>query len=76
MSGDLDGLYAQTALLGLGAMVGAQIGARLSARVHGVVIMRTLAGSLLLVGVRLGVSRGEAGNEKTLPWLLAGGAHS
>jgi uncharacterized membrane protein YfcA len=55
LSGDLEGLYGQTALLGLGAIVGAQIGARLSARVHGLVIVRILAASLLLVGVRLGV---------------------
>ena len=52
-SGDLDGLYGQTALLGVGAIIGAQIGARLSTRVQGVVIIRVLAASLVFVGVRL-----------------------
>jgi uncharacterized protein len=51
--GDLDGLYGQAALLGLGAIVGAQFGARLSRRVHGVVIVRLLAASLIFVGLRL-----------------------
>ena len=55
VSGDLDGLYGETAILGAGAIVGAQIGARLSTRVHGVVIIRVLAISLMFVGVRLGV---------------------
>jgi uncharacterized membrane protein YfcA len=36
-----------------GAVVGAQIGARLSKRVHGRWIMRSLAGALALVGVRI-----------------------
>jgi uncharacterized membrane protein YfcA len=54
-SGDLDGLYGQTALLGIGAILGAQVGARLSTRVHGVVIVRLLALALLSVGIRLGL---------------------
>ncbi|MGE5295649.1 MAG: sulfite exporter TauE/SafE family protein [Solirubrobacterales bacterium] len=36
-----------------GAVVGAQIGARLSKRIHGRWIMRSLAGALALVGVRI-----------------------
>jgi len=55
VSGDLDGLYGETAILGAGAIVGAQIGARLSTRVHGVVIIRVLAISLMFVGARLGL---------------------
>jgi len=53
-SGDLDGLYGQTLLLGAGAIVGAQLGARLSTRVPGVVIVRALAVALAFVGLRLG----------------------
>ncbi len=54
-TGDLQDMLLQTALLGVGAIVGAQFGARLSARVHGVVIVRALAVSLAFVGVRLGL---------------------
>jgi len=53
-AGDLDGLYLQTIVIGLGAVAGAQIGARASTRVRGVVIVRVLAISLLFVGARLG----------------------
>ncbi len=53
-SGDLDGLALQTIVLGVGAVAGAQIGARISTRVHGVVIVRALAVSLVFVGLRLG----------------------
>lgn len=52
-AGDLAGLAGQTLLLGVGAVAGAQLGARLSSRVHGVVIVRVLAASLVFVGARL-----------------------
>ncbi len=55
LTGDLQGLLLQAALIGVGAIVGAQIGARLSARVHGIVIVRALAVSLAFVGLRLGI---------------------
>ena len=42
-------------LLAAGAIPGAQAGARLSARIHGTVILRALAGALVLVGIRLAV---------------------
>ncbi len=53
VAGDFDGLGSQTIILGVGAIVGAQLGARLSTRIHGVVIVRVLAISLIFVGVRL-----------------------
>jgi uncharacterized protein len=53
-AGDLGDFLGQTVLLGLGAVIGAQVGARLSTRVHGTVIVRILAASLLFVGLRLG----------------------
>lgn len=53
-AGDLTDFLGQTVLIGLGAVVGAQAGARLSQRVHGTVIVRILAASLLFVGLRLG----------------------
>lgn len=55
LTGDLQDLLLETALLGGGAIVGAQLGARLSARVHGHLIVRALAVSLAFVGVRLGI---------------------
>ncbi|HEY6959802.1 MAG TPA: sulfite exporter TauE/SafE family protein [Candidatus Limnocylindria bacterium] len=54
-AGDLAGLVGQTVVLGVGAVLGAQVGARLSSRVHGVLIVRILAVSLVFVGVRLGL---------------------
>lgn len=54
-SGDLDGLFVQTLVIGIGAVIGAQAGARLSTRIHGAVIVRVLAASLVFVGVRLAV---------------------
>lgn len=51
---DLAGLEKQTALIGLGAVIGAQLGARLSTRVHGLAIVRALAVGLAFVGLRLG----------------------
>jgi uncharacterized protein len=55
VAGDLVGLGGQALVLGLGAIAGAQLGARLSSRVHGIVIVRVLAVSLVFVGLRLGV---------------------
>lgn len=46
---------AQASLLAAGVIPGAQLGARLSQRVQGTVIIRALAGALVLVGVRLGL---------------------
>lgn len=53
VAGDLDGLLAQTAALGVGAILGAQVGARLSTRVGGVFIVRMLAAALVIVAARL-----------------------
>ncbi len=44
---------ARAVLIGAGTIPGAQIGARLSSRVRGGVIIRALAGGLVLVGARL-----------------------
>ncbi len=54
VAGDFGDLGGQAVLLGIGAIAGAQLGARISGRVHGVVIVRVLAVSLVFVGVRLG----------------------
>lgn len=43
----------QAALIAAGAIPGAQLGARLSHRLHGGMIIRALAGALILVGLRL-----------------------
>lgn len=43
----------QAVLIGLGAVPGAQVGAVLSHRLHGGIIIRALAGALILVGLRL-----------------------
>lgn len=48
-----DRSLAQAVLLGVGAIPGAQVGARLSHRLHGGIIIRALAGALVLVGLRL-----------------------
>ena len=45
----------QAILIALGAIPGAQVGARLSHRLGGPVIMRALAGALVLVAIRLGL---------------------
>lgn len=45
----------QAVLIGAGAIPGAQLGALLSHRIHGHMIIRALAGALILVGVRLGL---------------------
>jgi uncharacterized membrane protein YfcA len=48
-----DRTLAQAVLIGAGAIPGAQLGALLSHRVHGNLIIRALAGALMLVGARL-----------------------
>ena len=48
-----DRALGQAALIALGAIPGAQIGARLSRKIHGGMIIRVLAGALILVGFRL-----------------------
>ena len=48
-----DRSLAQAVLIGLGAIPGAQAGAILSRRLHGGLIIRALAGALILVGARL-----------------------
>jgi len=48
-----DTSLARAALIALGAVPGAQLGAMLSHRVHGAIIVRALAGALVLVGARL-----------------------
>jgi len=45
----------RAAILALGAVPGAQVGARLSRYVHGGIILRALAGALLIVALRLGL---------------------
>ncbi|MFN8615843.1 MAG: sulfite exporter TauE/SafE family protein [Dehalococcoidia bacterium] len=50
-----DAWLARGMLLSLGAIPGAQLGARLGRRAQGTVILRALAGALLLVGIRLGL---------------------
>ncbi len=50
-----DRSLAQAVLIGLGAIPGAQLGAQLSHRLHGGIILRALAGALVLVGLRLGL---------------------
>jgi len=44
---------ARAVLIGVGAIPGAQMGALLARRIHGRVIIRALAGALVLVGLRL-----------------------
>ena len=44
----------KAALIAAGAIPGAQLGARLSRRIRGALMLRALAGALILVGLRLG----------------------
>lgn len=48
-----DEALGQAVLIGLGAIPGAQVGARLSHRLKGDMIIKALAGALILVGLRL-----------------------
>lgn len=50
---DFDRSFWQAILLAIGAIPGAQLGARLARRIHGTIILRALAGALVLLGVRL-----------------------
>ncbi len=50
-----DSSLGQAALLAAGAVPGAQAGAWLSRKVNGGMILRVLAGALILVGIRLGM---------------------
>jgi len=52
-AGDLDTVWPRALYLSVGAIAGAQLGARLSTRVGGVVIVRLLAGALVIVALRL-----------------------
>lgn len=52
-SGDLNGRWGVTAALAVGALAGAQLGAILSSRVRAPLIIRALAGGLVLVGLRV-----------------------
>ncbi|MDQ6858209.1 MAG: sulfite exporter TauE/SafE family protein [Chloroflexota bacterium] len=52
-AGDLEGLWPRVIYLAIGAVIGAQAGARLSSRVRGAVIVRVLAGALVIVALRL-----------------------
>lgn len=50
-----DGNLLKAALIGVGAISGAQLGARLARRLRGQIILRALAGALVVVGLRLGL---------------------
>lgn len=50
-----DRALAEALLLAAGAIPGAQVGARLAHRLHGGIILRALAGALILVAMRLGL---------------------
>jgi uncharacterized protein len=53
VAGDLTDVWPRALYLAVGAVFGAQVGARLSTRVHGTVIVRLLAGALVIVALRL-----------------------
>lgn len=55
-----DRSLAQAVFIGAGAIPGAQLGAVLSHRLHGGLIIRALAGALVLVGVRLAFTAATA----------------
>ncbi|MDP9321898.1 MAG: sulfite exporter TauE/SafE family protein [Chloroflexota bacterium] len=52
-AGDLADMWPRALYLAIGAVAGAQLGARLSTSVRGAVIVRLLAGALVIVAVRL-----------------------
>lgn len=52
-AGDLAAVWPRAAYLAIGAVAGAQLGARLSTRVRGTIIVRLLAGALVIVALRL-----------------------
>ncbi|HEV2250772.1 MAG TPA: sulfite exporter TauE/SafE family protein [Candidatus Limnocylindria bacterium] len=52
-AGDLADVWPRTVYLAIGAVAGAQVGARISTRVKGTVIVRLLAGALVVVALRL-----------------------
>jgi len=52
-AGDLTDVWPRALYLAIGAVAGAQLGARLSTSVRGVVIVRLLAGALVIVALRL-----------------------
>lgn len=51
-----DRSLAQALFIAVGAIPGAQLGALLSRRLHGGIIIRALAGALIVVGIRLALS--------------------
>ena len=53
LAGDLGDVWPRALYLAAGAVVGAQVGARLSTGVRGTVIVRLLAGALVIVALRL-----------------------
>src|SRR4029077_5456888 len=53
VAGDLTDVWPRALYLAVGAVVGAQLGARISTRVRGPVIVRLLAGALVIVALRL-----------------------
>ena len=52
-AGDLADVWSRALYLAIGAVAGAQLGARLSTTVRGAVIVRLLAGALVIVALRL-----------------------
>ncbi len=57
VSGNLkwDSALFQAGMLSIGAIIGAQFGARLANKIQGGIIIRALAGALILVGIRLAI---------------------
>jgi uncharacterized protein len=53
VSGDLEGGYLRMLAIGAGVLIGAQAGAVLSTKLRGILLIRLLAGALILVALRL-----------------------
>lgn len=53
VGGELTAVWTLVLPLGIGAVVGAQIGARFAHRVRGPVLVRAMAGAIVLVGLRM-----------------------